>query len=166
MCVIIDMDTLSCVFNPKNERHNEFKPVSDWIDKGKGRIVYGGSQYIAELKEMPNYLYLLKEYEKRNKVINADDGRVDQEQQEVKKKLEEINPKSDFNDTHIVAIIIVSGCRLVCSKNSKHYPFIKNRKLYPSRFKKISIYRGYADKDMLLSWKVNELCKRCEEENR
>jgi len=63
------MDTLSCVFNPKNERHNEFKPVSDWIDKGKGRIVYGGSQYIAELKEMPNYLYLLKEYEKKIKSL-------------------------------------------------------------------------------------------------
>lgn len=64
-----------------------------------------------------------------------------------------------------MAIIIVSGCRLVCSKNSKHYPFIKDKRFYPSKFKKISIYRRYADKDMLLSWNVNELCKRCEEEN-
>jgi len=168
MCVIIDMNTLSCVFNPKNKQYNEFKPVFDWIDKGEGRIVYGGSKYREELREMSNYLNFLKEYKKRNKdkVINVDDDKVDQEQQKVKKKLEKINPNSDFNDTHIVAIIIVSGCRLVCSKNSDHYPFIKNRRLYPSKFGKTSIYRGYADKDMLLSRNVKRLCKRCREENR
>ena len=160
------MNTLPCVFNPKNKQYDEFKPVFDWIDKGKGRIVYGGSKYLDELREMPNYLKFLNEYKNKNKgkVIRIDDNKVDQEQQEVEKKLEKINQNSDFNDTHIVAIIIVSGCRLVCSKNSKHYPFIKDRRLYPSRFKKISIYKGDTDEFMLHD--INKLCKRCKEENR
>ena len=162
------MDTLSCVFNTKNERHNEFKPVFDQIEKGKIKIVYGGSKYKSELENAKSYFHyfnifnILTQYKKARKVIKLDDNKVDQKQQE----LEKIIQHPDFNDQHIVAIIIVSGCRLVCSKNSKHYPFIKDKIFYPSKFGKISIYRGYNDKDMLLSRNVKRLCKRCREENR
>jgi predicted nucleic acid-binding protein len=164
MCVIIDMNTLPCIFNPENKDHNEFKSMLDWIDKGKGRIVYGGSGYLSELEKMTRYRRILNDYGRKRKTIKLDDDKVDQEQQKVKNKLEKIDQISDFNDTHIVAIAIVSGCRLVCSKNSEHYPFIKDKRLYPSKFRKVSIYRGYADKEMLLSRSVKRLCKRCREE--
>ncbi|MEK7396053.1 MAG: hypothetical protein AAB116_03855 [Candidatus Poribacteria bacterium] len=164
MCVIIDMNTLPCIFNPENKDHNEFKSMLDWIDKGKGRIVYGGSDYLSELEKMTRCRRILNDYGRKRKTIKLDNDKVDQEQQKVKKKLEKIDPISDFNDTHIVAITIVSGCRLVCSKNSEHYPFIKDKRLYPSRFREISIYRGYADKNMFLSRSVKRLCKRCREE--
>jgi hypothetical protein len=162
MCVIIDMNTLSCVFNEKNEKHNEFKPVLDWIKEGKGRIVYGGSKYLSELEKMTHYRRILIDYERKRKTIKLDDYKVDQKQQEI----EGIIKHPDFNDSHIVAIIIVSRCRLLCSKDSSSYPFIRNKTLYPSKFGKISIYRGYNDKDMLLSRNVKRLCKRCREENR
>jgi hypothetical protein len=156
------MNTLSCVFNPENKEHNEFKSVLDWIEKGKGRIVYGGSKYLTELAKMTHYRRILIDYGRKRKTIKLDDYKVDQKQQEI----EGIIKHPDFNDSHIVAIIIVSGCRLLCSKDSSSYPFIRDKTLYPSKFGKVSIYKGTADKDMLLSWSVNKLCKRCKEENR
>jgi hypothetical protein len=162
MCVVIDMNTLSCVFNPENKEHNEFKSVLDWIDNGKGRIVYGGSKYLSELEKMTHYRRILIDYRRKRKVIKLADDKVDQKQQE----LEAIIPNPDFNDAHIVAIIIVSGCRLLCSNDSSSYPFIREKKLYPPKFGKVSIYKGYADKNMLQSWNVNKLCKICREENR
>jgi len=162
MCVVIDMNTLSRVFDQENKEHSEFKPVLDWIEEGKGRIVYGGSKYLLELEKMTHYRRLLINYGKRRRTIKLDDYKVDQKEKEIKEK----NQHPDFNDTHIVAIIIVSRCRLLCSKDSSSYPFIQDKKLYPSKFGKISIYKGYADNELLLSWKINELCKRCREENR
>jgi len=162
MCVIIDMDTLSRVFDPKNKEHSEFKPVLDWIKGSKGRIVYGGSKYLSELENANRYLIILNEYRKAKKAIKLDSDKVDQKQQEI----EGIIQHSDFNDTHIVAIIIISGCRLLCSMNSKHYPFFQDKRYYPKKFGKISIYRGYTDKKMFLSRNVKRLCKRCREENR
>ena len=32
MCIVIDINTLSMVFNESNERHADFVAVKDWIN--------------------------------------------------------------------------------------------------------------------------------------
>ena len=48
-------------------------------------------------------------------------------------------PQDDFNDPHIAAIIIESGCRLVCTNDLESIPFIKRREFY-SGGKKIPLF--------------------------
>jgi hypothetical protein len=54
MCIIIDADTLGLVFNPETKEHKKFKPVLEWINNGKGKIVYGGTKYEKELINAKN----------------------------------------------------------------------------------------------------------------
>ena len=62
--------------------------------------------------------------------------------------LEDINKEKSFNDKHIVAIINISGCRLVCTKDAASMPYLKNRDFY-SKSKVPKIYSGLRNKDLL-----------------
>ena len=70
MCIIIDANTLSLVFNPETKGHEEFKPVFKWIDKGKGKIVYGGTKYEEELIKAGK-LKLIRRYNDAGKAVHS-----------------------------------------------------------------------------------------------
>lgn len=59
MCIVIDINTMAAVFNVNSEKHDEFKHVRAWIEKGHGVIVYGGSKFIKELTRASRYLSLI-----------------------------------------------------------------------------------------------------------
>jgi AAA domain, putative AbiEii toxin, Type IV TA system len=45
MCVVVDANCLSRVFDPKNVEHEEFRPIWNWIYKGHGgRMIYVGTK--------------------------------------------------------------------------------------------------------------------------
>ena len=138
MCIVIDCNALSPVFNSSDSKHSMFSPVKDWIIDGNGKIIYGGTKYkqeLSKLKSILRLLTLLKDRDKR-KIIVLDSGQVDFEHMRLENKIKSKN----FNDAHIVAIVIVSGARLISTLDSKSHEFIKMNSIYPKRFHRPKIY--------------------------
>jgi predicted nucleic acid-binding protein len=155
MCIIIDINVFADVFNKKSTFHIEFTPVQEWILKGKGKIVYGGSRYKKELRLAVKYFRLLVELEKINKTVKLDDSEVDKKEWEVAKT----KKHRDFNDEHLVAMVLASGCRLVCTKDSSAMPFIKDHIFYTGAGKRPKIYSGKKNKDLLNDSNIAPICK-------
>ena len=122
--------------------------------EGKGKLVYGGAKYRLELKKARRYLRLVNELRKARTAIEVDSQEVDTTQQEIEVFLEH----KDFNDSHIVAIVIVSRCGLICSYDRKAHPFFKMSILYPKHFKRPKIYTGINCKDLLCDKNIVGVC--------
>jgi len=105
MCIVIDTCTFASVFNKDAIDHREFRPVLEWIVVGKGKVVYGGATYKKELRKARNYeIRFFAELRRNGKVVDVDKIKVDQTEKKI--KAQNINP--NFNDPHLLAIIIVS----------------------------------------------------------
>jgi hypothetical protein len=90
-------------------------------------------------------------------VREVDEKRVDEKQAELEKL---VNHKN-FDDPHIIAIIIVSGCQIICSTDDRAYPFFKMKELYPKNFTRPKIYSGLNNKDLLCDENIVDACKPC-----
>jgi hypothetical protein len=145
MCIIIDVNAIPSVFNLQASDHQEFRPVMKWIRYGKGKMVYGGTTYRQELRQLRSYLGLIAEYNKAGKVIEIEDREVDEAEGVLINKIND--PKC--NDCHIIAIVIVSGCRLVCSKDRQSFDYIKDRSLYCGNARPPSLYTRKSNRGIL-----------------
>jgi hypothetical protein len=157
MCIVIDLNRIPSVLNPDASDHSEFKPILDWIDRRNARIVYGGKKYKTELLRMPKYFGVLLERKKAGQVYEADDGSVDAVEEQIKEKTQ----GTHFNDQAIVAIVIVSNCRFICSGDKKSHPFFKSRSLYPAHVKCPIIYSNGKHKALLNHRHVAGKCGPC-----
>lgn len=155
MCLVIDTNTLSCVFNETNANHEEFKPVFDWIEKGKGKIVFGGAKYMKELEKARQYLRLFVDYSKKGKTVRINDEEVDKHEKEIKLKVID----SKFNDAHIIAIIAVSKCKVLCSYDKKSFDYIQNPTLYPKGVNRPKIYSKKSCENLLVNDNIVEICR-------
>lgn len=144
MCIIIDTNTFASVMNTASADHSDFKPVYDWIFKRNGVAVYGGSKYKKELSMDKGMLNLLAILSKKNKTYTCNDAEVDKEEARIIK----LSPKS-FNDQHLAAIVVVSGCKIICSKNSGDFAELKNKKYYPKGVCSPKIYCKEKNKSIL-----------------
>lgn len=160
MCIVVDVNCLPAVLKEKHSAHAEFKPVFDWILKGKGKLVYGGSKYIQELGRLTRCLAVVITLEKQNRTVHVPDQEVNDEQSEIDKSF--FHPQ--FNDSHLVAIIIVSRCRLLCSLDKNSFPFIKRNQFYAGKspaVKKPKIYSNPKHKGLLIGKNIADICKSC-----
>lgn len=157
MCIVIDSNSIPSVLNPYVSDHSEFKPILDWIDRRNARIVYGGTKYKTELRNMPKYLGILSQRKKAGQVYEADDGSVDEVEEQIKGKTQHTH----FNDQAIVAIVIVSNCRFICSSDKTAHPFFKLSSLYPQHVKRPIIYSNGKHKDLLYHRHVISKCGPC-----
>ncbi len=156
MCIVIDASAYSVVFNKENSNHIGFRPVLDWLINGRGKIIYGGSKYKTELTNSIRYLKLFSEFDRRGKVVNLSDDEVDRKEIELKSN----HNLSQFNDVHIVAIIIISRAKLVCSCDIPSYRLFRMNELYESPMRKPKIYSGRRNNDDLLCDRnIVEICK-------
>jgi hypothetical protein len=155
MCIVIDINAISCVFNEENSCHNEFKPVNNWILKRNGKIVYGGKSYINELKKLPSYLNLFSRLNSMGKVVKLNDDKVNEEQERIKPMVN----KTKFNDPHIIAILAVSKCKVVCSNDKESFEFIHNSALYPKGVKPPKIYSKKSCENLLVDNNIIEICR-------
>lgn len=153
MCIVIDTNTLSRVFDVANTEHDEYKPIYDWINYGKGKIVFGGTKYIQELG--PNYVKLFNIYKSMRLAVSLPIDAVDAEEKVVASIIQHPN----FDDQHIVSILRLSGCKLVCSDDSRAYPFFKHNKFFGSSSKKPKIYSGKRNSDLLCDDNIADICK-------
>lgn len=154
MCVVIDINCLSRVFDINNADHSEFSPVKEWIDCKGGRIVYGGSKYKAELLKAASYLRLLEQYNKARKTILIKDDVIDKHEKKVSEKL---GKGTKCDDPHIIALLIASKCPLLCSVDERSFEFVKNTSLYPKKFKKPKIYSSSKNVNLLKKFDLKNI---------
>jgi len=157
MCIVIDANTLSAVLDKENEQHQEFLPVLKWVLEGKGKIVYGGSTYRREVFEkMPRFNRFVQELVRLRKTIMLPAEDVDREEQRIRA----IESSTDFDDPHIVAILDVSGCFLLCSGDKRSDRFVKNKKFYKNRSAPPKIYRcSRYHRKLLNDGNIAECCR-------
>lgn len=127
--IVIDTNTVSRVFDRENREHDQYAPVLNWILKGKGRMVYGGTTYQEEvpldrwLKKLPQLFRLLRD---KGKLAMIHTETVDDLEERVKVFIND----SRCDDPHIIALVIASSCRLVCTDDRRSEEFLKSKSLY------------------------------------
>ena len=154
MCIIIDTCTFYKVFNDQNKEHDKFKPVLKWIVGKKGKIIIGGTKYAKELSSA-KALGILAEFEKRNRVVSLSTEKVDKRARELKK----LEPNKQFDDEHLVAMVVVSRCCVVCTDDKKAIPYLKRRDLYSGGVKPPSIYRYKTHAPMCRKKNIVKVCR-------
>ena len=125
MCIVVDANVMGYVFSPSGDE-DDFGPVREWIFKRKGRLVIGGSGYMEELKRVPSSAKAISELNKCRKVVKVENGPVD----ELEAAVRRIVP-ADCDDPHIIALIGVSRCPLVCTQDKRAFRYLRDRSLYP-----------------------------------
>lgn len=156
MCIVIDINCLSKVFNTDDIDHEEFIPVKEWIISGKGKIVYGGAKFKQELRKTTEYRRLLTIFKRFQKIVEIDDNKVDRRFSEI---VELVDKNCD--DPHLIAIFDISGCKLLCSHDDRSFPYIKDKQLYMYN-KPPRIYKGKKQKLLLVDANIANCCKPAE----
>lgn len=145
MAIIVDTNCFSRVFCRNNKEHNEFAPVLEWVLDGNGFLVYGGSKYKQELRKCMKFMHFFNMLKKAGKAFAFDDNYIDY----LQAKNEQIIKHPDFDDPHLPAIVYVSKCRLICSKDTSSAYFVTDPILYPKGFHVPQYYSGKRDKHLL-----------------
>ncbi len=162
MCIVIDTNCFASVFITSSDNHSEFKPVYEWLDSGKGKIVFGGSKYNSELLKARKFVPIFAELARRNKVVRIPDAKVDEWENTVLKMLETngIDHSNDerYNDSHLIAIFSISGCLLLCSNDKQSFPFINEKQYYIKGKKPPSFYTSKRNSDLLCDRYIGGCC--------
>ena len=151
MRIVIDANALSVVLDQYNQNHSQFKPVLNWLFSGRGKMTYGGTQYEKELSRMARCmarnLGLIVELKKTVGIIILNRDRVDEAADDIARAVVD----SRFNDPHIIAIVIVGKCKIVCSADEVLHVFLQDKSLYPKGFPRPKIYTGLSSARILRS---------------
>ena len=134
MCAIVDTNVVHEVFGrqPTDAGEGFFR----WLNSGKGKLVVGGKlkeelmgkkskkgeKLKKEVKGVSEFRVWAAQNNLSGKLINADENRVDQETEKVRRSG---GLKSD--DPHIIALARVSDARLLFSNDRKLHEDFKNR---------------------------------------
>ena len=153
MCIVIDVNTLAPVFSEHCEKHLEFSPVKNWIQKGHGFLVFGGSKYKTELARAPRYLRLIRQMRDGGQAISIRDNVVDNREANVRAQ----TAGSHCDDQHIIALLGAARCCLLCSKDARSFSFVKTRSLYPKDMPKVKIYSSSRNTGLLTKTTRSEL---------
>lgn len=159
MAIIIDANCIANVFSKKSAKHEDFKPVLNWILLGKGIMIYGGTQYKKELKKTSKYLPIIRLLKDVGKVIEGSKEEIDKYQ----RKVEDLRDNQDFDDPHLPAIVVVTKCKIICSEDTRSISYVQNSKYYPKGFSPPVYYTSGKNKNILTDKYVDQslkpLCK-------
>jgi hypothetical protein len=158
MCLVIDSDCLSRVFIGRNSEHKPFEPVWKWINSS-GCMIYGGTKYNEQLRLLTEVLGLVVELAKQKKVVQLPTTLVDGIARELKERF----PESQFDDEHIVALVIASRCRVVCTYDKGAMKYLRRKEIYGpyQGVNRPSIYSGSRGHDKLCCDKhIVAICRR------
>jgi hypothetical protein len=152
MCVIVD----TCVFhNVFKGTDGEFVPIRKWLLYGKGKMVFGGSTYEKQLKQMPKYARIIAELSRAGKIVVVDRRAVDKKEKQVRL----IEPNPDFDDPHLVAIVDESRCRVVCTLDARADRYLRQTRFY-SNCRRPKIYRQHSHEHLLCDANIVGACIR------
>lgn len=153
MCIVIDTNTLSMVFSTENARHAEFECVKEWITNGDGLLVYGGKKYKEELSLAPRYMKLIRTLKDSGKAKAI----LDEVVNKLEAKVQDMTEGTDCDDQHIIAILGASRCPLLCSPDTRSFPFVKDKSLYPKGVPSVKIYTSPRNKKLLKKYDPHKL---------
>jgi len=115
MCAIVDANVRDEVFAPHPDAQGDAPgEFFNWLVKGRGVMVIGGTQLRGELFGTAGYRQrlLFQELLRAERIRDLSDGEVDSRAEELR---ESESCKSD--DEHIIALAQVSGARLLYSND-------------------------------------------------
>ena len=158
MCLVVDTNCMASVFRTQSQEHEEFKDVRRWIVDGKGKLIIGGTNY---LKEINSYLGIIAELSRNNKIVRIDDSAVDKENE----KLKSVFDHKDYDDPHVIALLSVSKCKIICSNDKRAHKYFKNRDLYLNK-KVPAIYSSSRNKKLLCDQNICECCNPCNQSSK
>lgn len=144
MSIVVDANVLGIVFS--KEPGVDYAPVKKWIWERKGRVVIGGTKYRNELKNVHKAVAVINELGKARKVISVNDDDVNRLEQAIRNI---VPPRCD--DPHLIALIGVSRCPLICSDDSRADEFLTDGALYPWSSFHPKIYRKASHAASLLT---------------
>lgn len=155
MCIVPDAPILIPMLKPSDPAHEEFAPVLLWVRNGRGKFVVGGSKWKQELRAVRSILQPLQELERRGKIVFTPDAEVDAEVQVVK----DLEPRADFDDPHLVALVRLTGCRLVCLRDPRAHRFLRDTRLYDRSTERPSLYTGMRNSRLLRDQNIAPCCR-------
>ncbi|WP_139791081.1 hypothetical protein [Chromobacterium violaceum] len=126
MCIVIDPPVFISIFKKSDADHDDFVPILNFINQNDGEFAIGGSDYKRELIKLGTIIKAVLEYEKKGRLKKISDDEVD----EKKIFLKRIETSPDFDDAHLIALVILSRSSVVCTKDKRAHRFIKCRKFY------------------------------------
>lgn len=159
MCLVVDACSFSHVFNLRDKRHGSFEPVFNWVFFGNGGgLIYGGTKYSEEVDfTSDTYRQLLVELDRKGRMFEVCTKCVDYIEAQLKAALPD---DPDFDDPHIVALVIVSKCCVVCTDEHRGPRAWKRRDLYPNGMNPPKIYMAIRNANILRNnANVAEICR-------
>jgi predicted nucleic acid-binding protein len=154
MCFILDTNVFGAFFDENNSQHHNFAPAKKWVFDGNGKLVYGGTKYKSEMKKVIKYLGLFRELAKIGKFIEVCEKKVNQYEHD----LLQMNINSDFDDHHLIAIILASKCKIICTNDLRAIPYLKDTAYYKNGVKKPKIYKTNKNKSLLRDQNIAKIC--------
>jgi hypothetical protein len=119
MCIIVDASATRDLAEPTDDG----KPVLNWLLKGKGGLIIGG--YLStELERSSRLRATFVVLNQAGRLRRLADDKVRQVAEQI--KLRDI---CCSNDCHVVAVAIISGCRLIFSRDKDLGKDLKNREI-------------------------------------
>jgi predicted nucleic acid-binding protein len=158
MCIIIDTNVFSRVFNPSNSDHLEFSPVLDWILNKEGKLVAGGKKYHNEIfGKFSKYTKLLSQMKKARKIYFHNSDIVDAKEKEFKG----LFTAEDYDDEHILALLSITKCRILCTKDEGLIKYAGMKLFYQSKQKPPLVYKDSSNKNILNKRNIAKVCQPC-----
>ncbi len=157
MCLVLDANVFGAFFDPTNAAHDDLKPALEWVVYGKGRLVYGGTKYKSEMRAAGKYLKLFANLQRAGKIVSICDKSVDTHEA----KITGLEKDSDFDDPHLIAIVVSSGCKIVCTNDKRALPYLKKAALYQGIVKRPKIYQSKRNAALLADENIAEVCCPC-----
>jgi hypothetical protein len=135
MCIIVDANSARDLSAPTADG----KPVLKWLLTGKGGLIVGG--LLKRELVRAGLQSTMVALSRAGRLRNLDDGKVSDVAAQIC-----AGKKCLSNDPHVLAVAIVSGCRLFFTKDKDLHKDIKNKEiLNPSA----SIYTSQSHKHLL-----------------
>jgi hypothetical protein len=118
VCIIVDANSAQDI----KARSDDGAPILNWLLKEQSGLVVGG-KLLRELVRcgLEPTLTVLSQAGRLHRI---DDGKIQPVQEKLMK-----DGKCHSDDQHVLALAIVSGCRLIFSKDKNLHKDAKNRKL-------------------------------------
>lgn len=157
MCLVLDTNVFGAFFDPNNTKHDDFIPALNWVVSGKGKLVYGGTKYKAEMKEARKFIRFFAALQRAGKMILLCDSDVDSHESNLVK----IESNKDFDDPHLVAIILSSECRIICTNDKRALPYLKRTDFFKGKVKKPKIYQSRRNASLLSDKYIAAICLPC-----
>lgn len=143
--VILDANCMSHVFSTTDSLHHEFTGIHNWLFNQKGFLVYGGTKYLEELAKTKKYAKIFSLLRQINKAKPCNLQKVDAEYDRIRRLM----PNPDFDDPQLAAIVSVSHCKVICTRDTRSLEYIKNANLYPKGVKAPKYHQGNKQNSLL-----------------